>query len=1567
MKRINLAIIFAFFALSQTAISQTHKRIKINNSSQTNVNVLVDLGIDLRCGAYHNHNSLTVDIHQSKLNVLRQNNISYQVIIENLDTFYQENSNKNIFKAQQEFQTERAKTLAFRQGLTQRSSVALNTSDNYLQFIGSEEENWNLPLNYPDVTSASEVPMGGSLTVSQVENELDEMRAYSVSKGLNIVSVKQDAGDGKTTWGNPSGTITNNGLTYSGEGSAELRFDPQTVYYIRITGNESSTTEGAKPQVLYTSMIHSRELSSLMGNIYFMWYLIENYDCNPAIKELVDNNELYFIPIVNPDGLRWNEVNNPDGGGLQRKNLRPNTGSGNTRGVDVNRNFDYFWGNAGSGSDNIPNSNLYRGPSAFSEPESQIIKNFVESRNFKTAVWQHSFANSIPHPYGGNPTVISGREDEMQKWHEDMTRFNRYVSGATIFPPANGIADDWMLGGAPDGNGSIGARSNGMGSTPMRILATTPENGTSSEASGNGIGNSGFWPRRGEIVNIAKRMVRINLMNTYYGGRYAKFHDLTPSNLLCGQPSSNLTTDLTFGIERIGQTDGNFTLIITPIQNIQSVSSPILAINDLNVLNQTEVATSITLSSGIQPNERIIYKVQLVNSAGGIFYDVTYEKVYQPNVLFLDNPDSDLLTNWTTSGTWTAATASGAAYSGSRGIKVGGNNNNAYSNNSTRTITTANQYDFSVNPDYLIQFFTKWDLERNYDFVEVLASINGGTFQPLEGKYSKPAATNATTDHASNNDTQQSSSSSGIIYDGDLYDNWKMEEIVIDSQNNSFLLGQSNVRIQFRFRSDDNNVLENYSSTPTGFYFDDFRIIGLDIPCDPALEPNNIEVNNISFTTADVSWSNISGATYDLRYRENGSSTWTSISNISGPTQALFDLNNNTKYEVQVATRCSSIVSSFSESVKFTTLNLCVNTISTFPYSESFETALDSFTGDWIQNSDDDLDWTNNSGVTDSAGTGPNIASDGSRYLYIEASAPGNITPVRNAILNSSCFDLTGRENSTFTFDYHMFGLNTTNPTGSLSIEVSDNGSPFITVPNVDTTQDNPLNGQQQTSNGGAWRTQSADLSAYDGKIIRLRFVAITDGTFTSDISIDNLNFISNVATAGPTVITQNITVNLDASGNVTIAEDALNNGSTGTGTLTFNTDITSFTCVDLGANTVTLTVTDDDGSSTGTAIVTVVDTIAPIITCATNITVNIDPGLCSAIVAVPLPSASDNCATSFTFTATRFDNNGDEEIGLGINDPFPIGETTVVWATDDGINPATRCPILITVIDNQAPTITDVADVTIECDQSTAPANTGEATATDNCDTSVTVTFADDISIANQITRTWTTTDDAGLSANSVQVITINPGDTWFADTDNDTYGDPNNFIISCSQPVGFVSNNDDCDDTDANINPNTVWYIGVDADNDTFFGSTTSVTQCTSPGAGYSTIEPATPDCDDTDANRNPDAIDIPNNGIDEDCDGFDETTLDIDDDKIEIFSVSPNPFRDTIRIKIPSKFSGDTFSIVIYDLNGRRVFSETRRANNNQIRLNSLSRLEIAPCMIRITNTSTNSVFISKLIKY
>ena len=111
-----------------------------------------------------------------------------------------------------------------------------------------------------------------------------------------------------------------------------------------------------------------------------------------------------------------------------------------------------------------------------------------------------------------------------------------------------------------------------------------------------------------------------------------------------------------------------------------------------------------------------------------------------------------------------------------------------------------------------------------------------------------------------------------------------------------------------------------------------------------------------------------------------------------------------------------------------------------------------------------------------------------------------------------------------------------------------------------------------------------------------------------------------------------------------------------------------------------------------------------------------------------------------------------------------------------------------------------------------------------------------------------------------------INPVTVWYKDADNDGYGDSSISTTTCSGPSGYVTNADDCNDADAAINPDTVWYL--DADSDGYGDDFTSITACVQPN-GYVTVGF---DCDDSDAAINPGAVDVVGDGIDSDCDGDD-----------------------------------------------------------------------------------------------
>lgn len=116
-------------------------------------------------------------------------------------------------------------------------------------------------------------------------------------------------------------------------------------------------------------------------------------------------------------------------------------------------------------------------------------------------------------------------------------------------------------------------------------------------------------------------------------------------------------------------------------------------------------------------------------------------------------------------------------------------------------------------------------------------------------------------------------------------------------------------------------------------------------------------------------------------------------------------------------------------------------------------------------------------------------------------------------------------------------------------------------------------------------------------------------------------------------------------------------------------------------------------------------------------------------------------------------------------------------------------------------------------------------------------------------------------------------PGAVWFADTDNDGLGDNGTSQISCTQPVGYVSDSTDCDDTDNQIGSIVMYY--VDADGDGFGDATDLGTNSCTPIAGSVTNAD---DCDDTDDQVNPNATEVCD-GFDNNCDGnIDEGLLQV-----------------------------------------------------------------------------------------
>ncbi|MGB2803918.1 MAG: M14 family zinc carboxypeptidase, partial [Candidatus Zixiibacteriota bacterium] len=88
------------------------------------------------------------------------------------------------------------------------------------------------------------------------------------------------------------------------------------IWAFKISDNPGVDED--EPEVFFNSLIHAREPAGLEVLLYFMWYLLDNYGVDSLATYLVDEREMWFVPVVNPDGYCYNEYTQPGGGGMWR-------------------------------------------------------------------------------------------------------------------------------------------------------------------------------------------------------------------------------------------------------------------------------------------------------------------------------------------------------------------------------------------------------------------------------------------------------------------------------------------------------------------------------------------------------------------------------------------------------------------------------------------------------------------------------------------------------------------------------------------------------------------------------------------------------------------------------------------------------------------------------------------------------------------------------------------------------------------------------------------------------------------------------------------------------------------------------------------------------------------------------------------------------------------------------------------------------------------------------------------------------------------------------------------------
>jgi carboxypeptidase T len=163
-------------------------------------------------------------------------------------------------------------------------------------------------------------------------------------------------------------------------------FDTLPLFALKISDNVHVDED--EPAILYIGCHHAEEILGIEICMYMIDDLLDNYGIDSARTYWIDNYEIWFVPLMNPEG---HSVVMSHMDTIWRKNKRDNNNNGffdlAYDGVDLNRNYDFYFTEGGSTD---PGDEFYRGPYSFSEPEARAIRDLALAQNFTFCNTYHS-------------------------------------------------------------------------------------------------------------------------------------------------------------------------------------------------------------------------------------------------------------------------------------------------------------------------------------------------------------------------------------------------------------------------------------------------------------------------------------------------------------------------------------------------------------------------------------------------------------------------------------------------------------------------------------------------------------------------------------------------------------------------------------------------------------------------------------------------------------------------------------------------------------------------------------------------------------------------------------------------------------------------------------------------------------------------------------------------------------------------------------------------------------------------------------------------------------------------
>ncbi|MEZ4847351.1 MAG: M14 family zinc carboxypeptidase [Bacteroidia bacterium] len=547
------------------------------------------------------------------------------------------------------------------------------------------------------------------------------------------------------------------------------------IWAVKISDHPELNESLTEPAVYADALTHAREPISLEVTLYFMWWLLENYGTDPEATYLVNEREIFLVPVVNPDGYVFNEMTHPNGGGLWRKNRRFDSVGNVCYGIDLNRNFSFGWGDGG-GSSNDPCSNTFRGTTPFSEPETQAIQTYLDSINPVIAFSIHSYGNKFLNPLGFRDSVVN---------------YDIYaeLAGECIPPYYSGYGTvKQMLNYTSSGTTRDYFHING-------IYGWTPEVGSS------------FWDAPSTICRQVQAFLKSFKTISWAAGACAKFQNADAGIAISGQ-----TFDMELRLKNIGLT--------RDAQNVSVSLKPLT--NNVQVLNQTAIIPAIgpqkrmsrTFQLKVKPNagflEPMTFQVEVQQE--GVISDIDTLTFYTGNQqgLLMESFEQGK-TLWQTSSTGLLWDTTYIAQCDGN-VSIADSRYGNYQANASSFLTLKSPIDLQNSHFPKLEFWAKWSLEpyRDYLYVEV-KKTNENVWKQVPGTF-------------------------GYNYTG--HHPWMREQIDLSAFKDQLINLRFHLQSDFVVQGDgvyiDDLRIVDYTEWATGFSED---LLGMNVSISP--NPNN--------------------------------------------------------------------------------------------------------------------------------------------------------------------------------------------------------------------------------------------------------------------------------------------------------------------------------------------------------------------------------------------------------------------------------------------------------------------------------------------------------------------------------------------------------------------------------------------------------------------------------------------------------------------------------------------------------------------------------------------------------